>query len=440
MYLLRNTLRPYAWGSTTAMAELFGREPSGEPEAELWIGAHSGAPSVLVPPVAGSDTLDELIATDPERMLGADAVARFGPELPFLAKILAAGAPLSLQVHPTPEQARAGYAAEEEAGIDRGARDRNYKDEHHKPEMIFALTPFEALCGFRSPDEAAGLFRALTAAVSASGRDVPELLEWIVAELSSGHPAPERLQSVFRALINDGEAVRAAVELSAAAAESARGTYGREMATLAELNGYYPGDPGVLLSLLLNRVSLQPGDAVYLPAGNVHAYLSGLGVEVMAASDNVLRGGLTPKHVDVPELLKTVDFRPLGVPYLSADTTGPGQQVFRPPFEEFALQRLELAQGPAGSAGDSLPTELPVLQNGPAVVIAVRGTIVLASPTGSLTLEAGQSAFVPAAEAPVTARLAADSAQHDDGALAFAVTVGTAPDREPDAPRLDLGA
>ncbi|UWX97933.1 mannose-6-phosphate isomerase, class I [Arthrobacter zhaoxinii] len=440
MYLLRNTLRPYAWGSTTAIAELFGREPSGEPEAELWIGAHPGAPSALVPPVDGSETLDELIAADPVRMLGAGTAARFGPELPFLAKILAAGAPLSLQVHPTPEQARAGYAAEEEAGIDRGARERNYKDEHHKPEMIFALAPFEALCGFRNPDEAAGLFRAVKAAVAASGREVPELLEWIVAELSSGHPAPDRLESVFSTLIRDGEAVRGAAETAAAAAGAAGsdGPYGRELATLAELNGYYPGDPGVLISLLLNRVSLQPGDAVYLPAGNVHAYLSGLGVEVMAASDNVLRGGLTPKHIDVPELLKTVDFRPLGVPYLSADEAGPGQQVFRPPFEEFALQRLELAQGPAGTPGDSLPSEVPVLQNGPTVVIAVRGTVVLSSPAGSLALEAGQSAFVPAADAPVTARLAADSAQHDAGALAFAVSVGTVPDGELDAPRLDL--
>ncbi|WP_146363652.1 mannose-6-phosphate isomerase, class I [Arthrobacter yangruifuii] len=441
MYLLRNTLRPYAWGSTTAIAELFGREPSGKPEAELWIGAHSGAPSSLVPPVDGSETLDELIAADPGRMLGADTAARFGPELPFLAKILAAGSPLSLQVHPTAAQARAGYAGEEEAGIDRGARERNYKDEHHKPEMIFALTPFEALCGFRDPAEAADLFRAVAAAVTASGRPVPELLEWIVAELSSGRPAPERLRTVFSTLISDGEPVRPAVEAAAAAAADAADTdFARELATLVELNGYYPGDPGVLISLLLNRASLQPGDAVYLPAGNVHAYLNGLGVEVMASSDNVLRGGLTPKHVDIPELLKTVDFRPLGIPYLTADEAGPGQQVFRPPFEEFALQRLELAQGPAGSPGDTLPAEMPVLQNGPAVVIAVRGTVVLVSPAGSLVLEAGQSAFLPAVDAPVTARLASDSAQHDDGALAFAVTVGTAPDGEPDAPRLDLGA
>ncbi len=436
MYLLRNTLRPYAWGSTTAMAELFGYEPSGDPEAELWIGAHPGAPSALVPPVAGARTLDELIAADPETVLGARTCARFGGELPFLAKILAAGSPLSLQVHPTPAQARAGYAAEEEAGVDRAARERNYKDENSKPEMILALTPFEALCGFRDPAESADIFRSVRRAITASGRPVPELLDWIVAELSSGHPAPERLQSVFRTLINDGGPVRQAVEAAASATVISEDRFARELATLAELNGFYPGDPGVLISLLLNRVSLQPGEAVYLPAGNVHAYLSGLGVEVMAASDNVLRGGLTPKHVDVPELLKTVDFRPLGVPALTSEHTGAGQEVFRPPFEEFQLQRLEPVQGP--ETGAAAPAEVPVLQNGPAVVIVVRGTVALSSAAGSLVLEAGQSAFLTAADAPATVRLASDAAQHDDGALAFAVTVGSDLERDDEAPRLDV--
>lgn len=438
MYLLRNTLRPYAWGSTTAMAELFGREPSGGPEAELWIGAHPGAPSALVPAQDGAQTLDELIAADPETTLGRGAVDRFGPELPFLAKVLAAGSPLSLQVHPTPEQARAGYAAEEAAGVDREASERNYKDANHKPEMIFALTPFEALCGFREPEEAARLFQAVCRAVEASGRQVPDLLEWTVAELSSGSSAPARLESVFTALIGGGEQVREAVELAAAAAGEGGGEFARELATLAELNGCYPGDPGVLISLLLNRASLQPGEAVYLPAGNVHAYLSGLGIEVMAASDNVLRGGLTPKHVDVPELVRTVDFRPLGVPALEAEYTEMGQQVFRPPFAEFQLQRIELAQSATADPGAVSSANTALLQNGPAVVIAVRGTVVLDSPRGDAVLVPGASAFVPANEAPVTVRLAAHSAQHDDGALAFAVTIGSGSSPDAGEPRLDL--
>ncbi len=449
MYLLNNTLRPYAWGSVTAMAELFGREPSGEPEAELWIGAHPGAPSALVPPVPDAQTLDELITADPQQMLGRETVEAFGPDLPFLAKVLAAGSPLSLQVHPSREQAEVGFAAEEAAGLDRAAPNRNYRDPNHKPEMIFALTPFEALCGFREPDAAADIFRAVVRAVSAQNGEAPELLTWAVDELSSGHPASERLQRVFRVLIEGGEEVREAVRLTAAALEAADTTatdYAKELATAVELNAYYPGDPGVLLSLLLNRASLQPGEAVYLPAGNVHAYLHGLGIEVMASSDNVLRGGLTPKHVDVPELLKTVDFRPLGIPTLEPVFTQMGQELYRPPFAEFVLQRIELEQrvqdlgegySPAASMSGS---DVSVLQNGPTLVIVVKGTVVLDSPKGDLVLETGQSAFIPSAESPVVAKLSAHSAQHDDGALAFAVTVGSTDSELPDPsePRLDI--
>ena len=436
MYLLNNTLRPYAWGSFTAMAELFGREPSGQPEAELWIGAHPGAPSGLVPPVPDAETLDQLIAADPHQMLGRETAEAYGNVLPFLAKVLAAGAPLSLQVHPTREQARAGFAAEEAAGLDRSASNRNYRDENHKPEMIFALTPFEALCGFRDPGEAAQVFRTAVQAVQASGAEVPQLLSWAVSELSSGHDAADRLQSVFRTLISDGEEVREAVRLTAAALAGSDPEdlepFAKELGTAADLNAYYPEDPGVLLSLLLNRASLQPGEAVYLPAGNVHAYLSGLGIEVMASSDNVLRGGLTSKHVDVAELLRTVDFRPVDVPLLSPVHTQMGQELYRPPFGEFQLQRIELEQRAQDAADGYSPavsmsgSDVSVLQNGPTLVIVVRGTVVLDSPKGDMVLETGQSAFIPAAEAPVIAKLSAHSAQHDDGALAFAVTVGSA--------------
>lgn len=436
MYLLNNTLRPYAWGSFTAMADLFGREPSGRPEAELWIGAHPGAPSGLVPPVPQADTLDQLIAADPHQMLGRETAEAYGDVLPFLAKVLAAGTPLSLQVHPTQEQARAGFAAEEAAGLDRSAPNRNYRDENHKPEMIFALTPFEALCGFREPGEAAQIFRTAVRAVRASGTEVPELLSWAVNELSAGSDASQRIRSVFSTLISDGEDVREAVRVTAAAVTGSSpeelAPFAKELETAADLHAYYPEDPGVLLSLLLNRASLQPGDAVYLPAGNVHAYLSGLGIEVMASSDNVLRGGLTPKHVDVAELLQTVDFRPLGIPRLAPEHTQMGQELYRPPFGEFALQRIELEQHAADTGAGYSPaasmsgSDVSVLQNGPTVVIVVRGTVVLDSPKGDLVLETGQSAFIPAAEAPVIAKLSAHSAQHDDGALAFAVTVGSA--------------
>ncbi|MFZ3454148.1 mannose-6-phosphate isomerase, class I [Arthrobacter sp. 7Tela_A1] len=442
MYLLAGTLRPYAWGSLTAMAELFGRDPSGEPEAELWFGAHPGAPSRLVESPGGFSTLDELISSDPEAALGRESVAEHGPELPFLAKVLAAGSPLSLQVHPTQEQARAGFEAEDAAGVDRSAANRNYKDPNHKPEMIFALSDFEALCGFRPPEDAAQLFRTLAALVEASGSPAPVLLAEAASDLESGRPQAERLEKVFRRLIAGDEDVRDAVAAAAAAVrsldESARTGLDPALAGLEELDGYYPEDPGVLISLLLNRVSLAPGDAIYLPAGNVHAYLSGLGVEVMAASDNVLRGGLTPKHVDIPELLQTIDFRSLGIPRVEAQATGLGQELYRPPFSEFTLQRLELVQSANGAESMSA-SDVSVLQNGPTLVIALRGSVVLDSPKQDLVLHPGDCAFIPANEAPVIAKLAAHSAQHDDGALAFAVTVGTpGAANVPDEPQLDL--
>ena len=439
MYLLSGTLRPYAWGSLTAMAELFGREPSGQPEAELWFGAHPGAPSAVL----GEEetTLDELIARDPEGLLGSGSVAVHGRALPFLAKVLAAGTPLSLQVHPTREQAAAGFAAEEAAGVDRAAADRNYKDANHKPEMIFALTDFEALCGFRQPGDAAQLFRTAARLVESAGRPAPALFTQTASDLESGRPENERLEGVFRRLISGGGEVREAVAAAAGAVRALQGTdrdgLDPALAELDELDGYYPGDPGVLISLLLNRVSLSPGEAIYLPAGNVHAYLRGLGVEVMASSDNVLRGGLTPKHVDLPELLRTIDFQALGVPRVAAERTGLGQELYRPPFSEFSLQRLELAQT-AGSASMSA-ADVPLLQNGPTLVMALRGSLVLDSPKQDLILNPGDCAFIGADETPVIAKLASHSAQHDDGALAFAVTVGSAsPAADPDAPTLQI--
>ncbi|WP_312180110.1 mannose-6-phosphate isomerase, class I [Arthrobacter sp.] len=444
MYLLAGTLRPYAWGSTTAMAELFGRDPSGEPEAELWFGAHPGAPSRITAPQGGAATLDELIGADPETALGRESLAVHGPSLPFLAKVLAAGSPLSLQVHPTQEQARAGFAAEDAAGVDRSASNRNYKDPNHKPEMIFALTRFEALCGFREPADAARLFRSLSQLLEDSGRPSPALLAESASDLDAGRPDPEKLEKVFRRLIGGGEEVRetvtAAAETVRALDPESRTDLDPALAGIDELDGYYPADPGVLISLLLNRVSLHPGEAIYLPAGNVHAYLSGLGVEVMASSDNVLRGGLTPKHVDIPELLKTVDFRPLGVPRVEAEVTGLGQELYRPPFSEFSLQRLELAQTAADAPPSMSAADVPVHQNGPTLVFALRGSLVLDTPKQDLVLDPGDCAFIPADESPVIAKLAAHSAQHDDGALAFAVTTGSAGAAAavPDEPQLEL--
>ena len=413
MYEIENVLRDYAWGSTTAIASLLGRPESGGPEAELWIGAHPDSPSVAHLPEDGSrKPLDALISSDPEHFLGAESVSAFGPRLPFLAKILAAAQPLSLQVHPSLEQAREGFGRENAAGLDPHAPDRNYKDDNHKPEMIFALTPFEALCGFRPAADTRRIFEHIAGAFP-EGNHSPALVQALVDDLAATDEGAG-LRRAFERLITGGQRVAedTALVVEALLSKASLEPYQAELGTVISLNEKYPGDPGVLISLLLNRISLKPGEAVYLPAGNVHAYLHGLGVEVMASSDNVLRGGLTPKHVDVPELLNTIDFHPVAVPMLEAEKSVMDQELFRPPFSEFQLQRIEL--GP-----DAGP--VPLAQAGAAVVIVVAGEVYLDSPKGDLQLSRGHSAFIPAAEAPINVHRGAG---RGDPALAFAVTTG----------------
>jgi mannose-6-phosphate isomerase len=411
VYLLENVMRPYAWGSTTAIAELLGRPASGGPEAELWIGAHPDSPSIAGTSAGTRTALDALIAQDPRHFLGQPSIEEFGPRLPFLTKILAAAKPLSLQVHPSLEQAREGFAQENAAGVPADAAERNYRDDNHKPEMLFALTPFKALCGFKSVEGSKALFGHIVSFMELAGLEVPEILSGVLEDLSADTEAAA-LQSAFTRLIAGGDDVDAATEqvVSALRSGAPMGDYAAELSTLTMLDGFYQGDPGVLISLLLNVVSLEPGEAVYLPAGNVHAYLHGLGVEVMAASDNVLRGGLTPKHVDVPELVRTIEFTSLGVPRIEASWTGLGQELYKPPFKEFQLQRIELGEG---------AEPVPLAQAGPAVVLVTAGSVVLDSPKSDLPLGRGDSAFIPASEEPVMVHRAAGAT---GTSIAFAVT------------------
>lgn len=413
VYELENALRDYAWGSRTAIADLLGRPASGGPEAELWIGAHPGAPSTARWTDGSETPLDALIASDPEHFLGSESVAEFGPRLPFLAKLLAAAQPLSLQVHPSIEQAREGFARENAAGIAPDAANRNYRDDNHKPEMIFALTPFESLCGFRDPAATRKILAHISSCFDLVGIEVPPLLTELIQSLDNPDEGTG-LRAAFERLIQGGEDVPRDTSTVAAALASSTSLapYQRELSTVIKLNEQYPGDPGVLISLLLNRISLAPGEAVYLPEGKIHAYLSGLGVEVMASSDNVLRGGLTPKFIDVPELLRTVDFTSVEVPMLNPEISGLGQELYRPPFREFQLQRIELAPGAA---------PVPLAQSGAAVVIVVAGAVYLDSPKGDLELARGGSAFLAAAEAPVNVHAVAGITET---AVAFAVTTG----------------
>lgn len=364
---ITNTPRDYAWGSQTAIAELLGTGPSGSPEAELWLGAHPGSPSRIVDPglTGGATDLATWIAADPATTLGAGATET--PRLPFLLKVLAAASPLSLQAHPTSAGAVEGFARENLAGIPVDAPHRNYRDEYPKPEIIYALHDgFEALCGFRPVAESAA---ALTALDAGSGR-----LEPLVSRLNSDAD----LRETFHWLISGGadvaEIVSATVDL-AAGNERFRG-----VTALAEA---YPGDPGIVISLLMHRVTLAAGEVLSLPAGNIHAYLGGLGVELMTASDNVLRGGLTPKHVDVPELLSVLDFSPVAVPYLPAERVGDVAQ-FQPEGADFRLVHLR------GGGRVEL--------TGPAIVLCTDGEVQLSGREGTAWLLRGQSVFVTPGE------------------------------------------
>jgi mannose-6-phosphate isomerase len=379
MWQLTCAVRHYPWGSRTVIPDLLGQpSPADRPHAELWVGAHPGDPSVM----DDGRPLDKAISVEPEVLLGARVAERFGPRLPFLLKVLAADAPLSLQAHPSTEQAQAGYAAEEAAGIPLEDPTRTFKDPSHKPELILALTTFEALCGFRPVEGSLHCLAKL---------QVAELKPTIAALARGG------LRAVIPQLLALDAERR--VELIEAVAEAA----GRFVAAgdpefintytwAARLAATYPGDPGVVISLMCNHLKLAPGEAVFLPAGNLHAYLSGAGIEVMANSDNVLRGGLTGKHVDLAALMEVLDFTDGMVPTLQP-VPGPGGMRYPVPVEDFDLTRADVRE----DAPATLTTP------GPQVVLCTEGRAVLASADGELDLVKGRSAFVPAG-APVSAR------------------------------------
>ncbi|WP_075691375.1 mannose-6-phosphate isomerase, class I [Corynebacterium sphenisci] len=353
--------RAYPWGSRTRIPELLGADsPAKSPLAELWFGAHPLAPSTI-----GGVPLDQVIAADPAGQLGGAG------ELPFLLKVLAAAAPLSLQAHPTREQAEAGYAAEDAAGIARTAAERNYRDRNHKPELIVALTEFHALAGFRPVPRTRELLAELA---------IPELDRYTV--LLDGADGLRGLFTTWLTL--PATALAGLVEaVRARCADYAGAGWVAEVAgTVADLAERYPGDPGVLAALLLNRITLAPGEAAFLGAGNLHAYLDGLGVEIMANSDNVLRGGLTAKHVDVVELLRVLSFEPVADPVVRPERIG-ALRRYPVPAEEFALTVAEV-----GGGADTTV-------QGPAILLVTDG----AARIGGAEVPRGAAVWLPAAEA-----------------------------------------
>ncbi|MBX3199560.1 MAG: mannose-6-phosphate isomerase, class I [Labilithrix sp.] len=361
---------PYPWGSRTAIAALTGRPtPSPGPEAELWMGAHPVAPS-LVERDGARASLDAIIARAPARELGDDVVRELGPRLPFLLKVLAAAEPLSLQAHPTLERARAGFADEEARGVPLAAPSRNYKDPSHKPELLCALGPFAALSGFRRVDETLRLFDALA---------IPELAPSLAPLRASRDAAG--LAATFEALMTMPDDLRRrAVEATVAAAARTSGAFPRERALVGRLAALYPDDVGVVSALLLELVHLEPGEAIYLGAGNLHAYLEGTGVEIMASSDNVLRGGLTKKHVDVPELIRVLDFGAAPPAVLRPRALDDHEAVYDTPALEFRLSRIRVDRS------------LTRATRGPEILLVTEG----AARVSGLAVAQGGSVFVPA--------------------------------------------
>jgi mannose-6-phosphate isomerase len=382
---LEPVTQPYTWGSHSAIAELQGRPaPTAEPEAELWMGAHPSAPSG-VERAGVKTTLDAVIAADPAGELGAECAARFGGRLPFLLKVLGVAKALSIQVHPSRKQAEAGYRAENERGLAPGDKSRNYVDDWPKPEILCALTQFEALAGMRTTADAAALLRAL---------EVSELAP-LAADLA-GTADPAALTRALATILTWPAAGRGALVGAVVTAcervAAGGGEYAAACAATVRTAGDHQGDLGVVASLLLRYVVLRPGEAIFMPAGALHAYLRGTGVELLANSDNVVRAGLTSKHIDVPELLRLTD-PAVGVPVIGPRPLGGGVSVYDSPVPEFRLYRAGLG-----------PAEVTLPGAGCArVVLCTEGTGALRASSGALKAARGESCYLPARDGAVTA-------------------------------------
>lgn len=383
MLRLSGAVKDYAWGSPCAISDFTGIDFGGRRVAELWFGAHKGAQTL-----AESTPLSEVIAADPAGILGEDVSERFDVQLPFLLKIIAPEQPLSLQVHPGKQQAEAGFQAEEEAGIPLDSPRRNYRDRNHKPEMIFALTTFEAFAGFRAPRRAKEVLDNLNAPLA---REMLEILR--------AYPGYRGLRAVARKLLaplDEERRIQIEAVITACQDRLDRGTspslrVDRQAVALART---YPGDPGAVLSLLLNPVTLRVGEALFIPTGAVHAYVSGLGIEIMSASDNVLRAGLTPKHIDAGEALRCMDFHGAPPVRIAPEMNGRGTGIYYAPVDDFELSVSEITGG----------EWIPIPGFGPRILLGVYGDLEVGVGGEVETICTGQAVFVSAAEGTVRVR------------------------------------
>jgi mannose-6-phosphate isomerase len=396
---LVNQIKNYAWGSSQWIPQLTGRKnSSGEPWAELWMGVHPEGPSTLDLP-GKAVLLSDFIGKDPQSRLGKAVGREFGA-LPFLFKVLAAAKPLSVQAHPNLAQGKAGFERENRAGLALNDPARNYKDPNHKPEILCALIPFRAMCGFREPSAILDFLTvfsrdALAKPDTALYAGFTRLRDTLV---QAGSETQEALKGFLTALFNmTGEFRR---ELTVYAAErtpvleKTAPLEAEIWQTVAYFSRLYPGDPAILSPLYLNLINLAPGEGIYLPAGVLHAYIEGLGVELMANSDNVLRGGLTPKRVDIDELVRILEFRPFSPAILRPPEPAPAFFTYPTDCREFSLSAMR-------GKGEALPFPIP----GPAIVMVTEGRAVFSyrgGPDETLSLEQGESAFIAPHEKGLT--------------------------------------
>ena len=377
--ILKNPVQEYAWGSKTAIQELLGKPvPSDKPMAEIWMGAHTKAPSKLL--IEGKwRPLDEVIEGSPESILGKRVAEKYANKLPFLFKVLAVSSPLSVQVHPDLEQAREGFARENRLGIPLDSPNRDYRDDNHKPELLLAVTYFTGLKGFRRIEEILGLME----------RIAPSGLAFELNQLRK-EPEASGLKSFFNALMTMDKSLQKKVLVEAVSLAEKRADQDPAFHWMVKLNREYPGDIGVFSPVLLNFVELRPGDALYLEAGELHSYLNGLAMELMANSDNVLRGGLTPKYTDVPELLKLVDFKTGPVLPVRPEGLGTCESVYQTPAREFTLSVISVDKGKTFESPRDRSVEILICMEGEAdIKDSGEGEV--------LALTRGQSVIVPSA-------------------------------------------
>jgi len=375
--ILKNSIQEYAWGSHTAIADLTGQTlPSKKPQAELWMGAHPKAPSRVV---CGNRwvSLPELIRENPVEMLGKAISEKFNDQLPYLFKVLAIASPLSIQAHPDPEQARGGFARENFNKIPIDAFNRNYRDINHKPECICALTRFWALNGFRRVLDIVSGMRKVC------GHELSKEIDYL-----ENMPDPKGLQRFFKNLMNLHADIKRNVVSKAIQNIAKFSGDDPVFKWMVRLHNEYPGDVGIFAPVILNLICLEPGQAMFVKAGELHAYLEGMGMEIMANSDNVLRGGLTPKYMDVPELVRILSFtgkKPeIFVPFAKNSL----ESIYPCPVEEFVLSVIRLDgsniyQGPANRSLE--------------IILCIKGKgYILNLKSRAIELKKGISVMIPA--------------------------------------------